>query len=244
MYLARGFLNPVSRDVTRDLANPVALHKTLLRAFPDELGPGPRAQMGLLFRVDLGRDGGAILVLQSSVRPDLDKLPIGYFLDPSDDRLFSLGWSTNPLVETLDHSSAREGQRFAFRLRANTTKKILTKSLPDGTKQNGKRVPVRGDEERSKWLARRGTRDGFRVESVRISEVHAHATRTRSAPRSGAPSAPEVGHGTEHRLSFAGALFDGVLEVTDVLHFRKALDSGIGPAKAYGFGLLSIARAP
>ena len=125
MYLARGFLNPVSRDVTRDLANPVTLHKTLLRAFPDELGPGPRARVGLLFRVDLGRDGGAILVLQSSVRPGLDKLPIGYFLDPSDDRLFSLGWSTNPLVETLDHSSAREGQRFAFRLRLLRGKKIL-----------------------------------------------------------------------------------------------------------------------
>jgi hypothetical protein len=141
--------------VTRDLANPVALHKTLLRAFPDDLGSGPRARMALLFRVDTGRDGGALLVLQSSVRPELAKLPTGYFLDASDDRLFSLGWSTNPIVEAMDHTSATKGQRFAFRLRANVTKKIGTKTAEDGKPRNGTRVPLRGDVERMTWRARR-----------------------------------------------------------------------------------------
>jgi CRISPR-associated protein Cas6/Cse3/CasE subtype I-E len=40
------------------------------------------------------------------------------------------------------------------------------------------------------------------------------------------------------------ALFEGVLIVRDVDRFVRAIESGIGPAKAYGFGLLSIARLP
>jgi CRISPR system Cascade subunit CasE len=36
--------------------------------------------------------------------------------------------------------------------------------------------------------------------------------------------------------------FEGDLEVTDAAAFRAALAQGIGSGKAYGFGLLSIAR--
>jgi CRISPR system Cascade subunit CasE len=32
-----------------------------------------------------------------------------------------------------------------------------------------------------------------------------------------------------------------LLEITDAERFRAALAAGIGPAKAYGFGLLSVA---
>lgn len=37
-------------------------------------------------------------------------------------------------------------------------------------------------------------------------------------------------------------MFDGVLGVTDAEAFRVALREGVGPAKAFGFGLLSIRR--
>lgn len=43
-------------------------------------------------------------------------------------------------------------------------------------------------------------------------------------------------------MTVGGALFEGVLVVDNVDRFVRALESGIGPAKAYGFGLLSIAR--
>jgi CRISPR system Cascade subunit CasE len=42
-------------------------------------------------------------------------------------------------------------------------------------------------------------------------------------------------------ITLAGARFDGLLQVVDPTLFRAALATGIGPAKAYGFGLLSIA---
>lgn len=229
MYLARGVLNPASRDVQRDLANAAGMHRTLMRFFPDDAGPSPRKALGVLHRVDEDRRRDQlVLFIQSALCPDFLRAPAGYFVAPADDLDLALaGDGGNPRVRSVDGERARiaVGDRFAFRLRANTTKKILTKSLPDGTKQNGKRVPVRGDEERSKWLARRGALGGFRVEAARISEVH------------------ELGQTKEHRLAFAGALFEGILAITDVTAFHAALERGVGPGKAFGFGLLSLAPA-
>jgi len=224
MHLARGFLNPVSRDVTRDLSNPVELHRTLLRAFPDGLGDAPRAKSGLLFRVDIGKDGGALLVVQSALEPDFAKLPKGYFLDAADDRFFTLGWSRNPHVDVVDRANLAAGQRFAFRLRANVTKKIGTKTPPDGKPTNGRRVPLRGDVERLGWLTRKALASGFELLDGRVLEEG-----SRSGKRGDAS------------VTLSGARFDGLLTIVDPTLFRAALENGIGPAKAYGFGLLSIA---
>jgi CRISPR-associated protein Cas6/Cse3/CasE subtype I-E len=42
---------------------------------------------------------------------------------------------------------------------------------------------------------------------------------------------------------FSAARFDGTLQVTDTDTFLKAVENGIGPAKGFGFGLLSLAPA-
>ena len=36
--------------------------------------------------------------------------------------------------------------------------------------------------------------------------------------------------------------FDGVLRITDAARFRDAFAKGIGPGKAYGLGLMMLAR--
>jgi CRISPR system Cascade subunit CasE len=201
-----------------------------MKVFPDHLGSDPRKKVGVLHRIDEDRRRGElVLFLQSAEKPDFSRLPSGYFASITDDLDRALAGETdNPRVRSV--AREREGiavnDRFVFRLQANTTKKILTKSLSDGTKQNGKRVPVRGDEERLKWLSRRAAQGGFRVEAVRISEVHLVGDRAK-----------------DDSLSFAGAIFDGALSVTDAAAFRAALETGIGPAKAFGFGLLSLSRA-
>ena len=43
-------------------------------------------------------------------------------------------------------------------------------------------------------------------------------------------------------MTMAAVQFNGLLSITDVEVFRQALEQGIGSAKAYGFGLLSVAR--
>jgi CRISPR system Cascade subunit CasE len=228
MYLARAFLNPVSRAVRADLADVMGLHRTLMRAFPDNAGPSPRKQHGVLHRVDEdAQRGRVVLLVQSATRPDFAQLPAGYILDLGDDFDLGAGVPDNPAVRAVDEERQRivGDDRFAFRLRANTTKRILTKSGPDGKRRNGKRVPVRGDEGRLAWLARHAQEAGFALEDVRVIEVPA---------RSG---------GGRRDLTFAGTTFEGRLRVTNADAFRTALAEGIGPAKAFGFGLLSIQRA-
>jgi CRISPR system Cascade subunit CasE len=229
MYLARAFLNPLSRDIRADLADAAGLHRTIMHAFPDGSGPSARKQHGVLHRIDDdARRGRFVLLVQSATRPDFARLPAGYFLDLGDDfDLAASSASENPAVRAVDEERGRitAGDRFAFRLRANTTKRILTKSGPDGKRQNGKRVPVRGDEGRLAWLARHAQEAGFAVDDVRATEVPARTS------------------GGRRGLTFAGAIFEGRLRVTDADAFRAALAEGIGPAKAFGFGLLSIQRA-
>jgi CRISPR system Cascade subunit CasE len=228
MYLARAFLNPLSRAVRADLTDVMSLHRTLMRAFPDDSGPSARKQHGVLYRLDEDAQRGRfVLLVQSATRPDFTKLPAGYLADLSDDfDLAAAGPTENPALRAVDEERKRIGvdDRFAFRLRANTTKKILTKTGPDGQRKNGKRVPVRGDEGRLAWLTRHALEGGFAPEDVKVFEVPA---------RSG---------GGARKLTFAGALFEGRLRVTNADAFRIALAEGVGPAKAFGFGLLSIMR--
>ena len=231
MYLTRVFLNPVSRAVRVDLADAAGLHRTLMRTFPDDSGPTARKEHRVLHRVDEdSRRGRLVLLVQSATRPDFTRLPDGYSLDLRDDfDLAASGASENPAVREVGEERERiaAGQRFAFRLRANTTKKIPKIDETTGARtKNGTRVPVRGDEERLRWLHRHAEKGGFGVEEVRVLEI------------------PARSHRAHRGLTFAGAMFEGILAVTNPGAFREALAEGIGPGKAFGFGLLSIARVP
>lgn len=42
-------------------------------------------------------------------------------------------------------------------------------------------------------------------------------------------------------MTFHAVRFEGYLQVTDGDRFREILKNGLGSAKAYGFGLLSLA---
>lgn len=227
MYLARAFLNPVSRAVRADLADPVSLHRTVMRAFADNSGPRAREAHGVLHRVDEDeRRGRFVLLLQSTTQPDFGRFPEGYFLDLGDDLILGASSAAqNPAVRDVGEERGRiaAGDVFAFRLRANTTKKTA-KLDPSGARtKNGRRVPVRGDDARLDWLSRHAAKAGFQVrkEGVVITELRA-ARRREPGP------------------TFAGATFEGHLTVTDPAAFRQALEKGIGPGKAFGFGLLSI----
>jgi CRISPR system Cascade subunit CasE len=205
------------------------LHKTVMRAFPDDAGPSPRGAHAILHRLDQDRGDRLVLLIQSRTKPMMDRWPAGYVLDMGGDLdLAFSGVGENPAIRNVaaERAAFRPGSRFAFRLRANTTRKIDTKTGPDGVRRHGRRVPVRGDDERLRWLARHAEASGFAFDDgrVRVTEL-----------------AVSGGRGT-NSVSVGGALFEGVLVVRDVELFVRALEYGIGPGKAFGFGLLSIAR--
>ena len=48
---------------------------------------------------------------------------------------------------------------------------------------------------------------------------------------------------TPRAITIASVLFDGILQVEDAVRLGEALRTGIGRAKSYGQGLLSVASA-
>jgi CRISPR system Cascade subunit CasE len=110
---------------------------------------------------------------------------------------------------------AEGGGRHRFRLQAN----------PTVTRQ-GKRYGLAGEDEQLAWLSRQGERHGFNLEAALVTASDVLSRRK-----------------GEGQISVRRVCFEGVLQVQNLHAFSRALTSGIGPAKAFGCGLLSIARA-
>lgn len=109
-------------------------------------------------------------------------------------------------------------QPLRFRLRANVT-----------VRRNGQRHGLFQEVDQRDWLRRQGNQHGFDPIDIHIGRRGRQVTRR---VRKGQP--PRVHHAVE---------FDGRLRVTDPDRLTLAVCNGVGPAKAFGFGLLSLARA-
>ncbi|MSQ22447.1 MAG: type I-E CRISPR-associated protein Cas6/Cse3/CasE [Dehalococcoidia bacterium] len=225
MYLSRLLLNPRHRDVQRDLSDLQAMHRTLMAAFPlVQDAASARAELGVLYRLetDLNAGSPAILV-QSGTAPQWSALPSGYLSQ------YIGADQQNPAFKELEPllAALKSGMSLRFRLRANPTKKVATKTGEDGRKRNGTRADLRDEEAQRAWLHRKGEHHGFVVLGVRLADEPLQTGRHR-------------GQGEARRLTVASVLYNGILRVTDLALFQEALESGIGPAKAYGCGLLSV----
>lgn len=217
MYLSRLILNPRHRRVQKEVAAPYQMHRSLMKAFPDNLKPGDER---VLFRLETHpRTGMLTLLVQSLALPDWSWLAEpdarGYLL-PVDE--------PNPAAKPFDLNLA-PGQMLAFRLRANPTAR---RRLPDGKR---KRVGLCREEEQIEWLKRKGEQGGFHVLSVRTSNqdtVNGYIRRDEE----------------RHKLKLLAVQFDGLLQVTDPDQLRESVRQGIGSGKGLGFGLLSLARPP
>ncbi|RJQ05533.1 MAG: type I-E CRISPR-associated protein Cas6/Cse3/CasE [Bacillota bacterium] len=230
MYLSRLILNPKNRAVRRDLGDLQSLHRTLMSAFPSAQGPRTaRAEMGLLYRIELEpRSPGVPLIVQSLVQPNWSYLEPGYLLDCRG----SLG------VKRVDqiYESIQPGSLLRFRLRANATKKVDTKTGPDGIRRNGRRVPLTDPDAALRWLERKAAESGFRLVDVAQNPGLPDVAAIPAAGRRG------TGVRGSQKVTVDSVLFEGRLQVIDKTSFLRALGRGIGPAKAYGCGLLSVAR--
>ena len=224
MYLSRLILNPRSRQVRRDLQMPYEMHRTIMRAFgPKDAEPGR-----VLWRVDQEpRENRITLYVQSAAVPDWRPLcgtHPDYCLDAE-----AAGVDHNPSPPAdLSGLQLKTGQVLAFRLRANPT----VKRKVDG-KKNGVRLGLVGDDAQVEWLRRKGSTGGFQVLDA--------AVRCEDDPRDLAKGIKQRASG-EERMSLLSVRYEGRLSVTDPESFLNTLCSGVGSGKAFGFGLLSLAR--
>lgn len=105
------------------------------------------------------------------------------------------------------------GAHYRFRLVANPT-----------VTRDGKRYGLAAEDAQLSWLARQGERLGFRVETVVVTA-----------------SDMVKGRKGEMNISLQRVCYEGILQAIDVSKLGEALPSGIGPAKSFGCGLLSLA---
>lgn len=76
-WLTRVVLNPRHPAVRRDLTDAAGMHQRVMSMLPDDLGDQPRREAGVLYRLDTTVDA-TLLLVQTTLRTDLTKLPDGY----------------------------------------------------------------------------------------------------------------------------------------------------------------------
>jgi CRISPR system Cascade subunit CasE len=187
------------------------------------------ADAGFLFRIDPRPGGNPAMLVQSAAEPDWD-----YAFRNAHHLL-----AAPPEVKPFDLSFS-EGQLLRFRLRANPTKKLKVFDENGERSKNGKRVGLYKEEEQRDWLDRKGHDGGSRVISCDvIPEAKTHILKPEDGSRTSQAAETENG---KPRRPLLAVRFDGVLEVTNSEKIQETLAQGIGSAKAFGFGLLSLAR--
>lgn len=167
-----------------------------------------------LFRRDYSPRACAHQVLiLSRTLPDFSTLPQGYELKVEGPNEF------NPQLAP--------GQRLNFRLLANPTRKEKRDE-----RKNKPRAPILDVEAQKQWLQRKLTEAGADVLDVRIETQPTLNTYKRGEKAR-----------REKTQTFVPVLFEGVLQVNSPEALKEHLAKGIGSAKGYGFGLLSLAPA-
>lgn len=248
LYLSRLLLNRHSRRVWSELAWPYEMHRTLMHAFehyPLTDGANARERFRILFRADEDEGRESVTVyIQSAVEPDWS------YLATLDDYLLVNTDQPNPACKevTEAYKKLQRGQVFSFRLRANPTKRIARPSKGD-ERLKGKRVGLLREEEQIDWLIRKGHErekgrpGGFEILMKKLREKNDGVSLVPCVTVR--PEGKQLGRkrvkGRSRETTHLAVRFDGLLRVTDLSAFRKTLASGIGSAKAFGFGLLSLA---
>ena len=197
------------------LASPRRMHAAVQAAFPESLQPPTAGR--ILWRLDHGAHD-AILYIVSPAKPDLTHL-VETIGRPT------YGWQTRDYAPFLDRLTA--GDRWAFRLLANP---VHNARPADGT-QRGKRFGHVTAAQQTDWFHRQARRHGFEVaaNSTGQPDLLLRSRRTLRFDRQG------------QVVTLTTAIFEGHLIVESPSALRAALTNGIGPGKAYGCGLLTLA---
>ena len=220
MYISQLKLDLSSNIARRDFAKIYEMHRSILRAFPEEGEGGPGR---VLYRIDLlRREGIALVLVQSDKKPDWN------LLNPAVDYFASV-----PEVKEFN-PNFKNGQTFTFCLRANPT--YRKKELAG---QKGRRLGLYSESDLATWFLRKANHSGFIVTDLEESIAEARPCKNLVIIKEGRM---EVHRPLGGRVQTYDAVkFEGKITITDSELFLKVLESGLGSGKGFGFGLLSLA---
>ncbi|MFF5945951.1 type I-E CRISPR-associated protein Cas6/Cse3/CasE [Streptomyces althioticus] len=221
-WLTQLHLNTRNRAVVTDLGDANAMHRTLMRLLPDNLGRTPRTQGRLPYRVE-ETDTRITVLVQTGTRPHTARIDPGYAHTSTKDM--------SPLLDWL-----AVGRAVRYRIAANPVVQYGT--LADRKKAQTRlgldRLPparrVLSGDAADDWWHTRATRNGLDVQTiVQTSNGSADVSRANGAG--------------PNRHWHAITMFEGDAVITDPETLRTAVLTGIGRARSFGAGLLSLAPA-
>lgn len=257
-YLSKIRLNPRRPAALALLRNPAKLHGAVMAGFPDLVDER------VLWRVDADTPHRPhLFVLTERTLPDWTHLieQAGW---PAADGEHFLIRDYAPLLEQL-----AAGAEFAFRLTANPVQNTkhpdaateAQKTQRAAAEKNGRRmrsfrIGHRTASAQLRWLLDRVERGtlGFTIPAARTETATAPGMETEHEAEShkSVPDVTLTGRETVRfekkkggsDITLSTATFEGRLRITDPDTLRRTLLAGVGPKKAYGCGLLTLAPLP
>ncbi|MGW1994912.1 type I-E CRISPR-associated protein Cas6/Cse3/CasE [Embleya sp. NPDC001921] len=244
-YLSRVRINPLRGESRALLANPRAMRGAVMGGVADR----PMDER-VLWRLDTDNPRRPTLFVLTESKPDWTHIVerAGW---PDADGEHAVVRDYAPLLARI-----AAGREFAFRVTANPVQNTSTPQAPT-TAQEGRRSETgsrsfrmghRTAHHQLKWFLERCARWGFAIPESRTDPVApglepleenqaGHDVRIAGRRRQ---SFGKAGRG-EPPVVLTTATFEGRLRVTDADLFTARLLGGLGPGKAYGCGLLTLA---
>ncbi|MBT1171797.1 type I-E CRISPR-associated protein Cas6/Cse3/CasE [Bifidobacterium sp. MA2] len=226
MYISRVPLNVARVGAVQLIESPYRMHAAVEAAFPpDSVRDDDEGR--ILWRLDsLDQGRGMWLYVVSPEPPDLTHV------------IEQAGWPMRMEWESKDYtpllSRIAVGQCWQFRLRANPVRRAREdkgrRPKADASAIVGKLQGHVTASQQAEWLIARASSHGFEV----------------IADDTGAPSMVVKQRHRERfgrngkTVTLSTAVFEGQLRVTDADEFRRTLCHGLGRAKGFGCGLMTV----
>ena len=203
-------------SIDKEFTNAYDLHQFLWRLFPDR----PDAKSHFLYSIENVESNRTDLIVRSQSQPILGSKNCSLKV-------------RGPIFVSTDLQTAKANtivfsrdSLFSFKLTGNPTKKISDRN--NKTNDNGEvrklRVPLYEKDEQLSWLKRK------LFESANIMDIYIK-------------NKPAIYFNKkQHSGKIFAVQYEGLLEINDAEKFANAFLNGIGPAKAFGCGLLLLKR--
>lgn len=191
------------------------MHRTVMDGYrthiPNDATDQPRALLNVLYACRTNTDGTINIITQSPHIPDWTALATTGALAATPQQ-----WEMPTTYTT--------GQQLQFQLTANPSRRSAA------TKR---RRSITDRDEQLAWLHHRGTNGGFTINQADRAQLPAVRSQTKSKPADQRDTQTDV-------FGINPVQYSGILTVTDPDQFTRTIVAGIGPAKAYGCGLLLL----
>lgn len=245
-YLSKIRINPMRNTGRAMLANPHTVHAMIQQGIAVQ----PVTER-TLWRWDPTNPHQPHLLVLTETRPDWTHITEQAGWTHADGEHFTIR-NYQPLFAHL-----AIGRQFAFKLTANPVQNTnnpvkpssaQTERIATEPKKRGQRLGHRTAAHQLTWLLKQQERHGFTIPETTLPTGEPD-TEPISVPnvRITARDSIRFRKGRQHngpQITLSTATFEGILTVTDAAVLRTALLTGIGPAKAYGCALLTLAPLP